>query len=338
MRTFGKFLLIVVVIVAAWLGYGLLLPTAPKQETYLLLRPGWSTRHIATELKNAGVIRDSNSFLLWHYLGRPRTLKAGEYRFAASANGLEIHQRLVSGDIFRHTVVIPEGFNMFDVAAAVEAAGLGSRDEFLKIVRTNVSLISDIDPQATSLEGYLFPDTYEFTRTQSLTDIAGVMVKRFHQEARQLGLLNLQNSPDGNALNLHKVVTMASIVEKETAAPEERPMVASVYYNRLAKNMALYADPSVIYASLLSGQYSGAITKGDLQLDSAYNTYKFAGLPPGPIGNPGRSSLQAALHPAATDYLYFVSDNNGHHRFARTLDEHARNVAMYRKAVAAASR
>lgn len=318
-----------------WLAYGLLIPTAPKDTTYVLLRPGWSTRHIAAELKNAGAIRDVNAFLLWHYIGRPRSLKAGEYKFDHPATALAVHQRLVSGDIFKHTVVVPEGFNMFDIAQAVETAGLGSRDEFLKVARTNLALVADIDPQATSLEGYLFPDTYQFTRTQSMGDIAATMVRRFKQEARSLGLLNLANSQDPHALNVRRVVTMASIVEKETAAPDERPMVAGVYYNRLSHNMALNADPSVIYAALLAGQYTGVITRADLQMDSPYNTYKFPGLPPGPIGNPGRASLQAAMHPAETAFLYFVSDNNGHHRFARTLDEHSRNVAAYRRAVAA---
>jgi UPF0755 protein len=335
LRTLFKIVVLVLVVAALWLAYGLLLPTAPKDPTYVLLRPGWSTRHIATELKNAGAIRDANAFLLWHYIGRPRSLKAGEYKFDRLATALNVHQRLVAGDIYKHTVVVPEGFNMFDVAQSVESAGLGSKDEFLTIARSNVALISDLDPQAKSLEGYLFPDTYQFTRTQTMGDIAAAMVRRFKQEARAIGMTSIANSDAPNALNIHRIVTMASIVEKETAAAEERPMVAGVYYNRLAKNMALDADPSVIYASLLAGQYNGAISRTDLQMNSPYNTYKYPGLPPGPIGNPGRASLQAAMHPAENDFYFFVSDNNGHHRFARTLDEHSRNVAAYRRAVAA---
>lgn len=334
MRTLFKLFALVVLAVALWLAYGLLLPSSPKQEEFVLLRPGWTTHHLATELKDRGLIRDANAFLIWHYVMRPKSLKAGEYKFDHAANAIEVHQRLASGDIYHHTVVIPEGFNSFDVAAAVEAAGLGSRDEFLKAARGNVTLISDIDPQAKSLEGYLFPDTYEFTRTQTMGDMVSAMVRRFRQEARALGLTNIANSQAANALNVHRVVTMASIVEKETAAADERPMVASVYYNRLSKNMALDADPSVIYASLLEGRYRGTIYASDLQFNSQYNTYKYPGLPPGPIANPGRASLQAALHPADTQFLYFVSDNNGHHRFARSLDEHSRNVAMYRRAVA----
>jgi UPF0755 protein len=224
-----------------------------------------------------------------------------------------------------HTVVIPEGYNILDIANAVQAAGLGSRADFLTVARSDVSQISDLDSQAPSLEGYLFPDTYEFTRTQSLHDMAATMVKRFRQETRQLGLTT----------DFHRVVIMASIVEKETAIPTERPLVASVFYNRLRRNIILATDPSVIYAALLAGRYNGVIHQSDLQFDSAYNTYKHAGLPPGPICNPGRDSLQAAMQPANSGFFYFVSDNNGHHRFARTMEEHSRNVAAYRRAVAA---
>ncbi len=336
MRTLLKLVLLVLVLVALWLAWGLLLPASPNGEKFVLLRPGWSTRHIANELKNAGVIRDSNALLLWHFLVRPKSLKAGEYKFDQAATAVQVHDRLVRGDVYKHTVVIPEGFNMFDVANAIDAAGLGRREDFLQIARTDLALVSDIDPAARSLEGYLFPDTYQFTRTQTLGDIAAVMVRRFRQEARALGMVQAGGGTSlVPAVNVHRIVTMASIVEKETAAPDERPMVASVYYNRLAKNLALDADPSVIYAALLEDRYGGVIHQSDLQSDSPYNTYRHAGLPPGPIGNPGAESLKAALHPADSDYYYFVSDGNGHHRFARSLDEHSRNVAAYRRAMRA---
>ncbi len=320
MRFLLKLFLVVVLLVAAWLGYGLLLPTGPSGEKFVLLRPGSSARAIAHKLKSEGIIRDDHAFLLLH-AAKLRSLKAGEYRFDHRANALAVYDRLARGDIYVHTVAVPEGYNMFDIANAIELAGLGSKQDFLKIA-SDPSLIRDLDPQAPSLEGYLFPDTYEFTRTQSLHDIALAMTKRFRQEAKAIGLTS----------DYHRVVTMASIVEKETAAPEERPLVAGVYYNRIAKHMGLDADPSVVYASLLAGRYTGVIHASDLQLDSQYNTYKFAGMPPGPIANPGRTALQAAMHPAETDYLYFVSDNQGHHRFAKTLEEHSRNVASYRKA------
>jgi len=310
---------------AGWLAYALLLPTGPKgQERFLMLRPGSSARHIARELKNAGVIRSDHAFLLWHYWRGLPALKAGEYKFDHPADAREVYRRIVAGDIYVHTVVIPEGYNLFDIADAIQAAGLGSREEFLNISRSDVALIADLDPQAPSLEGYLFPDTYEFTRTQTLHDMAAAMVKRFRQESREVGL----------TADFHRVVTMASIVEKETAVPTERPLVASVFYNRLRRNIVLATDPSVIYAALLAGRYNGVIHQSDLQYESAYNTYKHAGLPPGPICNPGRDALQAAMQPAPSDFLYFVSDNNGHHRFARTMEEHSRNVAAYRHAVA----
>jgi UPF0755 protein len=327
LRAILTLLLAAVLAAAAWLGYGLLLPIAPQgQERFVLLRPGSSARHIARDLKNAGAIRSEPAFLALHYWrGRP-PLKAGEYKFDHPAAAREVYDRIVAGDIYVHTVVIPEGYNIFDIANAIQAAGLGSRDDFLAVARSDVSLISDLDPQAPSLEGYLFPDTYEFTRTQSLHDMAATMVRRFRQESRQLEL----------AADFHRVVTMASIIEKETAVSTERPLVASVFYNRLRRNIVLATDPSVIYAALLAGRYNGVIHQSDLQFESAYNTYKHAGLPPGPIANPGRDSLQAAMQPADSRFLYFVSDNNGHHRFARTMEEHSRNVAAYRRAVAAA--
>jgi UPF0755 protein len=218
-------------------------------------------------------------------------------------------------------VVIPEGFNMFDVAQAIQDAGLGPKEEFLKVAQAHTALIADFVPEAKSLEGYLFPNTYQFTRTQNMPEMAAAMVKQFRQVAQEIGL----------TANVQKTVTMASIVEKETAVPEERPTVAGVYYNRLAKNIALQADPSVIYGELEKGTYGGALHHEDLLADSLYNTYKHTGLPPGPIANPGKTSLQAAMHPATTDYFYFVADGTGHHRFAHDLDEHNRNVAAYRK-------
>jgi UPF0755 protein len=332
MRKFFLFVLLLIVIAAAWLAYGLLVPVKSGGE-FVLLRPGWTTKHIAQELKNAGAIRSTNAFLFYHYVVRPKSLKAGEYQFDRDYNALQVHARLVRGDIFHRTVVIPEGYNIYDIANAIEAAQLGAKDEFLKQARSSVSLVADIDPQAQSLEGYLFPDTYQFTRTQTITDMLAAMVRRFRQEGKAMGLLA---TPDPQ--QVHRIVTMASIVEKETGAPEERARVASVYYNRLAQNMGFQADPSVIYAAELAGRWSGVIHQSDLQFDSPYNTYKHAGLPPGPICNPGRASLEAAMHPANTDFVYFVSDANGHHRFARSLEEHSRNVAAYRRAVAQANR
>lgn len=328
MRTVFKIAVALALAFALWFGWAALLPLQPRQQTFVLLRPGWSTRHIASDLQQQGVIRSATAFLMLHYAKGLKTLKAGEYKFDQPANALQVWRRLQAGDVYARTVVVPEGFNMYDIAAAVEQAGLGSASDFLTAARSDVFLIRDLDPEATSLEGYLFPDTYKFTRIDSAHEMVAAMVHRFRQEAQKIGLM-------GNP-QLPRIVTMASIVEKETSDPSERPLIAAVYYNRLAKNMPLGADPSVIYAALIAGRYRGAIYESDLQFDSPYNTYRHPGLPPGPIANPGLASLEAAMHPARTEFLYFVSDNHGHHRFARDLEAHARNVAAYRRAVSAA--
>jgi UPF0755 protein len=323
-RFFLKAILVAVVVVAAFLGYGLLLPTGPSSQQYVQLKSGSSARRIASDLQHAGIIRSQYAFLLWHYVGGHKSLKAGEYSFDHRVNGLAVYERIARGDIYFHTLVIPEGFNMFDIAGALEAAGLGQREDFLQVARTQTALVHDLDPQASSLEGYLFPDTYHFTRTQSLHDIAAAMVHRFRQTSHEIGLQG----------DIHNTVTMASIVEKETAAAEERPLVAGVYYNRIARGIQLAADPSVVYAALLNNRYRGTIYQSDLKFDSPYNTYKVKGLPPGPICNPGKASLAAAMHPTSSDYLYFVSDAQGHHRFARTMQQHLANVSAYRQALA----
>ncbi len=345
MRKILWLVLIAVVAFAGWFAWAVLTPVEPSPRTFVMLHPGYSSRRIATELKSAGVIRSEQAFVLWHYLHRGRSLKAGEYLFEKPANVIDVQKRLGRGDVYLHTVVVPEGFTMFDIARAVEAAGLGPADDFLKAAQSDTELIADMAPEAPSLEGYLFPDTYEFSRMMTMHDMAAAMVKQFRQVAGQIGLMPPYPSekpggkpqvltyliPDPNSVA--PTVIMASIVEKETAVAEERPLVASVYYNRLAKNIALDADPSVIYAELLAGTYTGALHHADMQFNSPYNTYMHTGLPPGPIANPGRSALEAAARPAQSDYFYFVADAQGHHRFARTIEEHNRNVAAYRRAV-----
>jgi UPF0755 protein len=315
---------------AAWQLYVPVIP--PSGQTFVLLHPGYSAHHIAAELKKDGIIRSEYAFLLWHYAHPKRSLKAGEYLFEHGATLRQIHERIARGDIYFHVVTIPEGFTMFDIAKAIEDAKLGSAADFLHITQTQTELISDLAPEAKSLEGYLFPNTYQFTRTQTLGEMVAMMVHQFRVVAQQIGLV-AADAKAGTSSDVAKVVTMASIIEKETAAPDERPRVASVYYNRLAVHMALDADPSVIYAELLQGTYQGALHHADMAINSPYNTYRFPGLPPGPIGNPGRSALEAALHPESTKFLYFVADGNGHHRFATTLAEHDRNVAAYRHAL-----
>jgi UPF0755 protein len=358
-------ILIAVVGAAGWFAWAVLTPVKPSGQRFVMLRPGYSTRRIASELRGAGVIRSQEAFILWQYIRRGRSLKAGEYLFDRAANLIEIQKRLRRGDVYYHTVVVPEGYTMFDIARAIEDAGLGPAEDFLKVAKFNTSLIADIAPNATSLEGFLFPETYEFSRMMSMEEMAAAMVCQFRVVAKDIGLISAEAgaavtetasrrpahlcpagmvpAKDGadqlpsirleELTPLERTVIMASIVEKETAVPEERPEVASVYYNRLDKRIALDADPSIIYAELLAGAYQGALHHADMSFSSPYNTYRNAGLPPGPIANPGRSSLEAALHPAETDYYYFVADAQGHHRFAKTMEEHNKNVIAYRKAL-----
>ena len=271
MRKILWLILIAILGTAGWFAWAVLLPVTPSAQTFVMLRPGFSTYRIAAELKGAGIIRSEKAFVLWHYLHHRRSLKAGEYLFEKSANMLDVQKRLRRGDVYVHTVVVPEGFTMFDIAHAIEAAGLGPAQDFLKVAQSDTALIADIAPGARSLEGYLFPDTYEFSRMMTMQEMAASMVKQFRQQARQIGLIPnpgeaapvKSDSPQikieiqfsmipSNAppSDLERTVTMASIIEKETAVAEERPMVASVYYNRLNKNIALDADPSIIYAEL----------------------------------------------------------------------------------------
>ncbi len=335
MRKVVWLILIAALGTAGWFAWAVLTPVAPSGQIFVMLRPGYSTRRIAAELKTNGIISSEDAFILWHYFRRRRSLKAGEYLFEKPANIIDIQKRLRRGDVYFHTVVVPEGFTMFDVARAIEAAGLGPAEDFLKVAQSNTALIADLAPGAQSLEGYLFPDTYQFSRMMSMQEMATAMVKQFRQVARQIGLTAPTDAGVEAArdIPLQTTVTMASIVEKETAVPEERPLVASVYYNRLEKKIALDADPSIIYAELLSGTYAGALHHADMRFNSPYNTYIHVGLPPGPIANPGKSALEAAMHPAQSDYFYFVADAAGHHRFARTIEEHNKNVATYRRAM-----
>ena len=310
---------------AAGAGYWLATtPYGPEHETFVEVAPGSSTARIGQQLEAAGVVRSRYAFeaMRWWKRGAPR---AGEYRFDHPAPVTEIYTRMVRGDVFTKTVTIPEGSNIFEIAARLEQAGYGG-EGFLDAAVKQAGLIADLDPGATSLEGYLFPDTYHFARKATPEQIAAAMVRRFRTEAGQLGLKE----------NVHTVVTLASLVERETAVDAERPLVASVFTNRLAKKMPLMTDPGVIYGLELEGRWRGTIYQSDLKRDTPYNTYLHAGLPPGPVGNPGMRSLRAAMEPAQTDYLYFVAagaNAQGVSRFSSTIEEHNRNVAGYRQAV-----
>ena len=306
---------------AAWVD---LSPYGPDSETFVNITPGSSVSAIGRKLESAGIVRSRFVFdlLRWFHMG---TLEAGMYRFDHPEPATTVYERIAHGDVFTIALVVPEGANVFDIAARVEQDGLGTRQQLLDAVESQTSLIADLDPRASSLEGYLFPDTYRFSPTTSAVQMVTVMVRRFRQVAAQLGLKQ----------NTHRIVTLASLIERETAVNSDRPLVASVFENRLAKNMPLRTDPSVIYGLELKGGWRGTIFESDLTRDTPYNTYLHTGLPPGPVANPGIASLRAAMDPAKTNYLYFVAaslDAQGHSRFASTLDEHNRNVELYRRA------
>ncbi|MCL2660286.1 MAG: endolytic transglycosylase MltG [Acidobacteriaceae bacterium] len=326
MKFFATLVACLVLLAAAalWL---LRTPFGPQAETFIDIPQHTGSFAIGTMLEQKGVIRSRYGFALlqvWSIARGDRNLKAGEYRFDHPAPMTEVFNRIARGDVYTVSLTIPEGYNIFDIAQAVENAGLGKRDDFLAAARLHTELIADWTAGTTpaSLEGFLFPDTYRFPHQTSSEQILRTMVKRFRQVASQMGI-------EGDVF---RVVTMASLIEKEVRSDAERPLVAGVFENRLARRMPLATDPSVIYAAMLENRWRGTIYASDLKADSPYNTYVHAGLPPGPISNPGAAALRAALAPAQTDYLFFVSDAAGHSRFAATIEEHNRNVAEYRKA------
>jgi len=287
---------------------------------------GTSTQSMADELAQNGVIRYSWQFLLARALHPGRKLQAGEYLFARADTPSDIVDRIARGDVFFYELVVPEGSNMFDIAASVGRFDFLKSSDFLRAAH-DASLIRDLAPNAPTLEGYLFPATYRITRSTTVEQLCAMMTSQFRKQWREL-----QSPAPGRPMN--EIVTLASLVEKETGRPEDRPIVASVYENRLRKGMPLDCDPTTIYAALLDARYRGTIYRSDLASDNAYNTYRHAGLPPGPIANPGLASLKAALKPAETDYLYFVAkpDGSGGHQFSETMAQHNVAVQKYRRA------
>jgi peptidoglycan lytic transglycosylase G len=322
----GSFLLglfLLALLAAGAMAWLVLTPYGPQTETFVNVTPGSSAVAIGRMLETAGVVRSRYAFDMVRWL-RHGKLQAGVYLFDHPAPATEVYARIARGDVVTISLTVPEGANTFDIAARVEHAGLGTRQDFMAAAASQTGLIADLDPGATSLEGYLFPDTYRFPPMVTAVQMVTAMVKRFRVAADELGL----------KVGVHQVVTMASLVERETAVDAERPLVASVFVNRLAKQMPLNTDPSVIYGLELAGKWRGTIYASDLTRDTPYNTYLHAGLPPGPVANPGMPSLRAAMDPAKTNYLYFVAagtDAQGHSLFAETLDEHNRNVAEYRR-------
>jgi UPF0755 protein len=293
-----------------------------RGETFVRFDRGTGTLDMGRTLAQAGVIRYPWQFWIERLKRSNVRLQAGEYRFHEAATVSDVYDRIARGDVYFFEFTVPEGSNMFDIANALEAAGALRGDEFLRVA-ADPAPVRDLAPSAKSLEGYLFPSTYRLSHSTTAPELCRLMTDQFRKQWKKLA---------PGRLNVQETVTLASLVEKETGVPGERPLVAGVFTNRLSKGMRLECDPTTIYAALLDNRYRNAIHKSDLASQNPYNTYQHAGLPPGPIANPGADAIQAALHPAETDYLYFVAKpGGGGHQFSATLAAHAKATQAYRK-------
>lgn len=305
---------------APFKGYG-------AREQFVVIAPGTAVPEMRRSLVESGVIRDRFAFDLALWRGAyARRLRAGEYRFDRPMTAGQVLDKIARGDVYVRPVTFREGLTIEEMSRVFEERGFGRAADFLAAAK-DPAAIRDLDPDASDLEGYLFPDTYALPRTVTAVALVQTMTARFRRVFEPLRADGLGSA--ARDLTVRQAVTLASLVEKETARPDERPLVAAVYLNRVRLRMGLQCDPTVIYALQRAGRYDGNLTREDLAFDSPYNTYKYPGLPPGPIAAPGRASLEAAVHPAPIDYLYFVSRNDGSHVFASTLAEHARNVRRY---------
>ena len=291
---------------------------------YVELPRGMSTNQMAGELAKAGVVASRFDFWTARLLSRGRTLQAGEYAFDHPASAMDVAARIARGDVFFFELKVPEGKNMFDIADAVSLFGVIKAEDFLKAAQ-DPTLIRDLDPRAPTLEGYLFPSTYRLNHRTTAAQLCRMMTDRFRTAWRGLH----------TTAPVHDTVTLASLVEKEGKLEDERPLIAAVFVNRLRLGMKLECDPTTIYAAQLLGVYRGTIYRSDLDRDHPYNTYRVAGLPPGPIANPGIPSLEAAIHPATSQALYFVRrpDDSGAHQFSTTLAEHHAAVDRYHRGI-----
>lgn len=333
MKILAALILLVVLAAAAAAGYvwySIEKPYGkiPAEGMYVDIPHGASRRAAAHILKKAGVIRNSFAFEFYARRHPKRTLQAGEYFFDHVQAGKEIFWKLANGEVYQQPFTVREGETIYDIARDLEAAKYMAADDFLKAAEDPTE-IKDLFPEARTLEGFLFPATYNLPKHAPAEELTGMMVRKFRE-----ALANVL--PNGNKgsdppVSIGSVVTLASLVERETPKPDERRLVAGAFTNRLEKNMPLQCDPTVIYALQMDDEYNGTLRLRDLRLNSPYNTYRNRGLPPGPIGNPGEVALRAALHPALTDYLYFVANTQGGHFFASTLAEHNKNVAKYHR-------
>lgn len=289
------------------------------------MKKGVRTAAILRHLQQQGVLRDEYLPLIYlKIVHRRDSIKAGVYTFSRALSPAQVLDKLTRGDVILKSVTVREGLDRFAVGQLMSAEGFGTVEQWEKLT-ADPELIHDLAPDATTLEGYLFPDTYKLTPGTSARAVVQLMVQDFRKHfSGEMAYITTGLTP-------HQTVVLASIVETEARRPEERPLVASVYLNRFRKQMLLGADPTVIYAIKLAHRWDGNIHKADLQIDSPYNTYRFHGFPPGPIANPGVASLKAAAAPAKTTYLYFVAKNDGSHAFSTSLAEHNRNVEIYQR-------
>ena len=292
-------------------------------EQVFVVREGESLKEVAAELESRHLIANKSLFVLWSKLaGRSKQIKTGEYALSSGMAPIRILEKIRKGSVILHSVTIPEGFTIEQIADLLTGKGLVQREEFVRLAH-DPKLLRSHGISASSLEGYLFPDTYHFSRGLGPSALIDVMVKRFWQ---MVGPLRAR--ADAMGMKMEEVVTLASIVEKETGEPTERAAIASVFLNRLSRGMRLESDPTVIYGLK---DFDGNLRKNDLTRETPYNTYVIKGLTPGPIASPGIEAIKAVLYPAQTDYLYFVSKNDGSHHFSRTLAEHNRAVGIYQK-------
>lgn len=330
MKRIIRWTLIVAVLAAAAAGWAVFDLTRPYKgyggaEQFVEIPQGAGPASIGRRLVEAGVVRNSLGFrLALLRSGKGRRLQAGEYRFAEPATPAQVVAKLARGEVYLLPITFREGLTIKQMSELYAAKGLGNAADFVAAARDR-TLAASFDPAATDLEGYLFPDTYAMSRRATAAELVRRMVAGFEKAMTP----ELRARAAERGLDVRGLVTLASIVEKETGKAEERAMVAAVYANRLRIGMGLQCDPTVIYALERAGRYTGDLTREDLRFDSPYNTYRYAGLPPGPIASPGKASLEAAANPADVPYTYFVSRNDGTHAFSSTLEEHNRNVYQY---------
>ena len=332
MKVFVSLLLVLLLAAAAagaYLWYGIQEPYQgfSKDGVFVTIPHGTSARNAGRILQKNGVLRSEIAFEIYARRNH-RSLIAGEYLFDHPVSGKDVFWKLAHGEVYVLPFTVREGETMFDIAHELEAAKFMTADEFLRAAN-DASSIKDLAPHAKTLEGFLFPATYQLPRHPVATELAASMVQKFREQWRAIAASD--PAPASVARPALSTVTLASLVERETPKPDERPLVAGVFENRLTKGMLLQCDPTVIYAMEQVGAYNGSLTGKDLRYESPYNTYMHGGLPPGPIGNPGEVALRAALAPAQTDYLYFVANTHGGHFFAATLAEHNQNVNRYHR-------